>query len=478
LLYDLITITSWRKARYATLLLSSQKKLYPEMTMPNNNDKPDGTNHSHPSTGSGESAEILRIESIVSGGNGMARHPDGHVVFVPRTAPGERVEVEYIEDHRQWRRARVLKLHEASPDRCDPPCPYYASCGGCQLQHLDYAGSQIPAKAAIIADALRRIGKIEVDAPEITSSEHELGYRNRVSFVFRRRGKETVAGYHNVYDPLDLVDIDACLLAEQPINDVWAALRSAWNRAADYLPPGHELRLTFRVNSDSAVALAIEGGRGPGRPDKLLEIATGLVAVWVLDRRGDIVGHAGSPWLDERIGSYVVPLAGTGFLQVNREMAAHLDAYVRGQCGEVSGKRIVDAYCGFGLRALELARSGASAVGIERDRYAIKTAIQLAERTSTPVRFVLGEVERILKRFVPADTVILNPPRRGVDRPVIATLMQSDVTRVIYVSCDPATLARDLHRLAERFKLDALRGFDLFPQTAHVETVATLKRVD
>jgi 23S rRNA (uracil1939-C5)-methyltransferase len=446
--------------------------------MKNNDPKNDKTNSTGPSYDSGKSSGVLTIESIVSGGDGIARHPDGYVVFVPRTAPGDHVEVEYIEKQKQWRRARVLKLHETSPDRVDPPCPYYASCGGCQIQHLDYTGAQIPAKAAIIADALRRIGKIEIDAPEVVASEHEFDYRNRVSFVVKRSDDTVTAGYHDVYDASRLVDIERCLLAEDPINDVWAALHSAWGRVTDSLPPGRELRLTFRVNAEGAVGLAIEDSRGPGRPDKILEIAEELVAVWVLNHRGDLLGHAGSMSLDERIGSYVVPLAGTAFLQVNRTVAAHLDAYVQDQCGEVRGQRIIDAYCGFGLRALELARAGASAIGIERDRYAIKTAIQLAEQSSTPCRFMVGEVERVLKRFVPADTVILNPPRRGVDRPVIETLLQRDVKRVIYVSCDPATLARDLRRLSDRYTLGALRGFDLFPQTAHVETVVTLKQKD
>jgi 23S rRNA (uracil1939-C5)-methyltransferase len=442
--------------------------------MMNNDTNNDHTDVPRPAGDSTDPADLLRIDSIVSGGDGLARHPDGRVVFIPRTAPGERVEVEYLETRKQWRRARVLRLRQASPGRRDPPCPYYTECGGCQLQHLDYLGSQIPAKAAIIADALRRIGKLEIDPPEVIASDHDTGYRNRVSFAAKRSGNDVTAGYHNAYDAGRIVDVDRCLLAEEPINGVWAGMRAAWPDAADSLPPGRELRLTFRANADGAVGLAIEGSRGPGRPDKLLSAAAGLTAVWVLNHRGDTIARAGAQTLDERVGPYVVPLAGTAFLQVNREVAAQLDAYVQNQCGNVRGKTVIDGYCGFGLRALELARRGASAVGIERDRYAIKTAVGLAEQSSTPCRFVSGDVERVLKRFVPADTVILNPPRRGVDPRVVDTLLQREVERIIYVSCDPATLARDLHRLSDRYTLVALRGFDLFPQTAHVETVAVL----
>ncbi|UCH84337.1 MAG: class I SAM-dependent RNA methyltransferase [Candidatus Latescibacterota bacterium] len=442
----------------------------------NDNHNLERNGRSHDTDDLKESSDLLHIDSIVAGGDGMARRSDGCVVFVPRTAPGERVEVEYLATQRQWRRARLLRLHEASPDRRDPPCPHYAQCGGCQLQHLDYRCAQIPAKSAIVADALRRIGKMDLIPPEVAVSDHELGYRNRVSFVLKRKPNRVVAGYHNVFDASVTVDVDRCLLAEEPINAVWNGLRSAWDLTSAALPPRRELRMTFRATDDGEVGLAIEGSREPGRPDRLLEITDGLAAVWVLNPRGDVVGHAGRPSLDERVGQHVIPLAGTAFLQVNRTVAALLDGYVLQQCGQVRGKRVIDAYCGFGLRALELAQRGASAIGIERDRYAITTAVHLAERSSTPCRFVTGDVERVLKRFVPADVVILNPPRRGVDRRVIDILSQREVDRIVYVSCDPATLARDLRRLSDRFKLDTLQGFDLFPQTAHVETVATLKR--
>ena len=449
--------------------------------------------------------DILQIDSIIAGGDGLARHPDGFVVFVPRTAPGERVEVEYIETRRQYRRARLLRVIESSPVRRDPPCPYYDRCGGCQLQHLDYAKGQLPVKAAIIAEAFRRIGKIEIEPPDITASPQEFGYRNRVSLVtgFPAAGAagkkaagasaasagaaapgtkapdpaKITAGYHRFDDPAGLVEVEHCPLADPSINKVWAALRSVWDHTIECLPPGPELRLTFRAGFGDAVGLAIEGGRGKGRPEGLLDFADHLVAVWRLGRGGDISGGAGAKTLEERIGPYEVPLSGTAFLQVNRAAAARLDGYVKELCGPVSGQCIVDAYCGFGLRALDLAKLGATMAGIERDRHAVGTAKGLARRLGIPARFVAGEVEFNLKHSLPADLVILNPPRHGLSGPVIDTLLRREVPRVIYVSCNPATLARDVQRLSAGFKLESLRAFDLFPQTAHVETVAWLTRV-
>jgi 23S rRNA (uracil1939-C5)-methyltransferase len=148
------------------------------------------------------------------------------------------------------------------------------------------------------------------------------------------------------------------------------------------------------------------------------------------------------------------------------------------QCGEVEGRRVVDAYCGYGVRSLEASSAGADVVGIDFDRRAIRTARALAERLGNepPARFVTARVEAAIAAQLPADVVMLNPPRRGLAPPVTSALLARPPRRVVYASCDPATLARDLRALAPSFDLVGARGFDLFPQTAHVEVVATLSR--
>jgi len=386
------------------------------------------------------------------------------------------VAVTYTESHRQWRRGVVERLVEPGPDRRDPPCPLYGRCGGCQLQHLN-PDAQRSARGAIIQDALRRIGKLDLDTIEVESDERDLGYRNRVSFVLRRDGDDIVAGYHDVGDPDGIVDVDTCPLAEAAINDVWQTLRNKWGEGAALLPPASELRLTLRATSDGAVGLAIEGGRKPGNLEELVKNVEGLTAVWSMSRDGSLVG-AGEPTLPERVGEYELALAGTAFLQVNRAMASRLDAYVREQCGEVQGKSVVDAYCGFGVRTVTLARAEAAVTGIDADRYAIAMAGDLSKRSSVAPRLLADTVERVLPRMLPADLVVLNPPRRGVDKRSLQALVRKPPERIVYVSCDPATLARDLRVLSEQFEMIACRAFDLFPQTAHVETVVTLQRRD
>jgi 23S rRNA (uracil1939-C5)-methyltransferase len=424
-----------------------------------------GMSHDQPGT--------LRIASVVAGGDGMARRSDGCVVFVPRSAPGDVVEVEYTEIHRQWCRARITRVIETGPARLDPPCPYYERCGGCQLQHIRYE-SQLGLKVSIIVDSLRRLGGLDRPPPDITPSANEFGYRNRLSFVVRRSATGIAAGYHAFDDPRTVIDVDRCPLGEPALDGAWRGLRALWMREMERMPDGPELRLTLRANHAGSAGLAVEGFRTAGDVNAILGAAESLDAVWLLDDRGTIVARAGSKTLNERWGSWDVQLAGTSFMQVNRDTARHMLAYAQGQCGAVDGMRVVDAYCGFGLNALELSRLGANAVGIDADRHAVKEASRLAAQAGVPVRFVTGGVERVLHRELPADIVILNPPRHGVQRPVIEALIERPPRRIIYVSCNPATLARDLKGLAGRFELAACRAFDLFPQTAHVETVATL----
>jgi 23S rRNA (uracil1939-C5)-methyltransferase len=417
----------------------------------------------------------VQIDSIIAGGDGLARQPDGPVVFVPRTAPGDRVEVEIVEQHKQWARGRALRITEPGPARRDAPCPVYEACGGCQLQHLDYE-AQLKAKSDIISDALRRLGGIEIESPVVTASPRQLGYRNRITFTLRRHPDGVVAGFHGLADPDRIVAVDRCPLAEDTLNELWESLRANWAPNADNLPPGNELRLTLRASSTGELGLAVEGGEDYGDPETLLETVPGLRSLWSVDEDGAIDWYAGEAWLKERWGEQTFGVAGLSFVQVNREAAESLESYVMEQCGDVSGRRVIDGYCGFGLRSMRLAWAGARVVGIDADEDAIDAAGAAAAESGAAARFVAAPLEEALRTELPADLVLLNPPRRGVDRQVVEALLKKPPESVVYISCDPATLARDLKMLSASFKLTACRGFDLFPQTAHVETVVSLAR--
>ena len=414
----------------------------------------------------------LRIDSIAAGGEGVGRLPDGRVAFVHRTAPGDLVEAVLTERRDRWARGRLLRVLEPSPQRREAPCRYYAQCGGCTLEHLEYA-AQLRAKARIVADALTRIGGVATEPPEVVASPNELRYRNRVSFALRREEHgRVVAGFHALDDPDRIVDLDgSCLLFEEPIARVWDALRAEWGPDARRLPSGQQLRLTLRATAAGEVSLLVEGGYSPGRPDELVERIDGLAAVWHRPGEAPAALAAGAPGLPETWGDETLELSGTAFLQVNRGAAQLLEAHVAALVGDATGLRVVDAYCGVGLHARRLARAGARVVGIEADPQAVEEARRAAPGGAT---FAEGAVEALIAEHLPADLVILNPPRAGVHADVAAALLVAPAPRIVYVSCSPATLARDVRRLAPGYALEQLRSFDLFPQTAHVETVALL----
>lgn len=422
----------------------------------------------------------------------MGRLPDGRVVFVPRTAPGDRVRVRITRDRTRWSRGQVVELLEAGEGRRDAPCPLYDRCGGCQLQHLRYR-DQVAWKGRRIASALSRIGGVEmegsargrrsapageeaaassVDPVPVEPSPSEWRYRNRVSFTLRRlRGGRVVAGFHRRDRPGWIVDVHRqCLLPEDPISTVWIELRRAWGAGARRLPPGGELRLTLRSGGDG-VGLVIEGGEAGGDAPALVGDVPGLVSVVHRPRQGGWRHLAGVEtvadlWLGEPI-----PLAGTTFLQVNREAGEALHRSVLGELGNPAGLRIVDAYCGVGAYGRRLAHHGARVVGLELDPLAVEAA-----RRGAPPGFQVreGRVEECLEAALPADRVILNPPRTGLHEAVPQLLTAHPVPRILYISCDPGTLARDLDRLGSAYRVRRVAGFDLFPQTAHVESVVTL----
>jgi 23S rRNA (uracil1939-C5)-methyltransferase len=406
----------------------------------------------------------VTVRAIAAGGAGVADLPDGRVVFVPRTAPGDRASVHIEKSKPRWATASLRALLEPSAERREAPCVLYDVCGGCQLQHLPYE-KQLEWKARFVADALERIGGIELHAaPAIVASARQTFYRSRITFTLRRlRGGRVVAGFHALARPDRLVDVHGeCLLPREPLLDAWRALRSAWGAGAELLPRGDRLRLTLRAEP-GGVVLVVEGGVPGWSAAPLLEATASLVAIW--HRPGE-----------ERSQPYLVAgSAGAGppaFAQVNADVAARMVDRVLSLVGRPG--TAVDAYAGAGEYARRLAESGWKVTAIELDPAACEAA-----RRSSRGRYVVleGRVEDRLPETLPADLLIVNPPRAGLDPSVVRHVLESPPERAVYISCDPATLARDVAALAGAYTLSSVECFDLFPQTAHVETVLALARV-
>lgn len=399
----------------------------------------------------------LEIASIAAGGDGVGR-TEGIVVFVPRTAPGDIARVR-IARAKRFARGQLLSLEATSPARVDPPCPHYTTdrCGGCQLQHLAY-DAQLAAKSVIIGDALRRIGRRDVADPVVEPSDATWRYRRKLTLHVRRTREGWVAGLHPFDDPAAVFDLADCPITDERVMSVWRELRAAF----DVLPPVPALRVAVSL-LDGGAAVTVEGGRVWRAPEQLLDRARSVTEVWWRPEEGTLRRVAA------RTGEQH---AGAAFAQVNAGVAARLRDRLLAGVRALAPAHVIDAYAGTGATAVPLAADGRRVTAIELDRAAVEA---LRSRLAPPSNVIGGRVEDHIAHALPADVVLLNPPRAGVDERVTGVLQarRDDVRALFYVSCDPATLARDLARMPG-YRLVAVHGYDMFPQTAHVETLCEL----
>ena len=402
----------------------------------------------------------LEIESIASGGDGVARS-DGLVVFVPRTAVGDRA-VASVTVTGRLARGILERIERAGPDRVAPECVHYEGdrCGGCQLQHLSVP-AQREAKRRIISDTLRRIGKREVPPPEIQSGANAWRYRRKLTLALRRTGEGWMCGLHAFDDPSHVFSLKDCRISDERLMAVWREILAA----AAHFPQAMQLRGAVRLLGDSTnrAAFVLEGGRDWNSAEAFFTAVPSLAALWWMPENG------ARRLLGDRREQHE---PGASFAQVNPEVAARLEAFVVGAVMAHAPATVVDAYSGAGDVAVALAARGVRVVAIELDAEASAWA---ASRLPAGSRAVTARVEDAIRNTLPTDVVILNPPRTGVDARVTSALAGSTPAprAIVYVSCDPATLARDLSRLPG-WTIKKLTAFDMFPQTAHVETVCEL----
>jgi 23S rRNA (uracil1939-C5)-methyltransferase len=399
----------------------------------------------------------VTVESIAAGGDGVAR-AEGFVVFVPRSAPGD-VGVVDIAMRGSFARAPFSTLVSGSASRVDPSCPHYTidRCGGCQLQHLNYR-AQLDAKGGIIRDSIVRIGKRQIEQPHVEPSASQWRYRRKLTLAMQRQGARWIAGLHPYDSPRRIFALNDCPITDERVVAIWKTVM----QAQSLLPPASALRGAVRIDETSAT-FVVEGGDVWPEAPRFFEAVPELAELW---------------WIPERKRRRLMQQRGTAsplgasFAQVNAPVAARMHGYVLARVMSYSPASVIDGYSGAGELARALASAGVRVSAIELDPDASAHAARLLPAGSQSIS---GKVEEVLPSLLPADVVVLNPPRTGVDGRVAEQLEECDpVPRaVVYVSCNPATLARDLSRMP-RFRIAALRAYDMFPQTAHVETVCEL----
>ena len=385
----------------------------------------------------------LTIDTLTNMGVGLGR-VDGWVVMVPSTLPGERVRTRIYRNHKNYSDGDLLRILRASPDRRDPKCPLFGTCGGCQYQHLVYE-RQLEWKRRQVAELLEHMAKlVDVDVRPVIGSPREWHYRSKITPHFKkpRDGKIDAIGFLAIGSRSRIVDVEYCAIATETINHGLAAQRKE----------------VF------------------DNPGKFKKGATVLIR----DADGTLATNPNEPVIELVDGIRFDFLAGS-FFQNNPFILPEFTRYVSSQARDSGARFLVDAYCGSGLFCLTAAKHFERVAGIEISESAIEWAQRNAEQNGIDnCQLHAGRAEQIFAQIdFPAEeaAVVIDPPRKGCDTAFIGQLARYAPRTIIYVSCNPATQIRDLQPLHEAgYIVTTVQPFDLFPQTKHLECVATLRR--
>ncbi len=387
------------------------------------------------------------IEDVAFGGDGVAKVSD-LVLFVPFTVDGDEAEVDITGTRRRYARGRLVRIIAPSRHRVPPACPYYTCCGGCRIQHIAY-GHQLELKRRQVEEIFKRIANISpAPVAPVIPSPRPFGWRGKAEFHLtgrchgpRRTGLMALASH-------ELIEVERCGIVEESINRKYQSFRDVIQSGEIRVPGERQV-----IWSDEPDEPTTEIFTGPGRPPDVERV--------VRDRR--------------------LTVPGRGFFQANVALVGELVEQVVGMCGLTGRETVIDAYGGAGLFSLFLGPRAGRLFGIEGDREAVRCAgINLNRAGLSHAEFLHGDVADILRSAFPshrgtAEVIVLDPPRDGCSEGVLEGVAALRPERIVYVSCNPTTQARDVRLLAGRgYGLNLLQPLDMFPQTAHIEVVALL----
>ena len=449
----------------------------------------------------GQSLSVT-IDDLAFGGEGVGR-ADGYVVFVRGGVPGDRLRVRLDQARSRFGRGIIEAIEEPSPHRVAAPCPYFGRCGGCRLQHVDYR-AQLAFKSKQVQDALQRIGGLEtVEMRPIVPAEQIYGYRNKMEFTVarKRQGEGLTIGLHEAERYDAVLDVERCLLQSDRMNAHLAEARgflsesglTAWDQdSGEGLLRFLMLREGYRtgetmvnvVTSSPAVSelapLAERVGALSPRATSVVMNVNPKKASVAIGVEEHLLG--GRDHIRESLGGIEFQVSANSFFQTNTAQAERLFALVL-EATELTGDETVfDLYAGTGAISLQLARRCRHVYGVELAPAAVADAARNAVTNQIDnCTFLAGEVRfalpQLIAQGVRAETVVADPPRAGFHPKALRALIQLAPARIVYVSCNPATLARDLGELVHGgYRVDWVQPVDMFPHTPHIEAIARLSR--
>ncbi|MBS6348162.1 MAG: 23S rRNA (uracil(1939)-C(5))-methyltransferase RlmD [Oscillospiraceae bacterium] len=440
----------------------------------------------------------LEITGYTAEGMGVARW-EGRVVFIPGTILGERWEVQLLKVKTNVAWGRAVRLLDPSPERVELDCPLAGRCGGCQYRHMTYE-EELRAKRQRVQDALTRVGGVSLELPQVLGAENPLRYRNKVQFPVAQEKRGLAVGYYRARSH-DVLDVDDCLLQPEAVTTLRRAFKGWMER---YRVPAYDegtcqgliRHLYVRTNqaSEALCCVVANGTRLPHAPELVQSLRqaaptlAGLVLNTNTKNTNVILGPNyrtiwGRDFLEERLCGMTFRLSVPSFFQINRAQTERLYAQALEFAGLTGQETVLDLYCGIGTISLALAQRAGQVIGAEIVPEAVQDAQANAARNQVSnARFLCGDAGeaafQLAAEGVRPQVICVDPPRKGLAPEVPEILASMAPERIVYVSCDPATLARDVKRFGELgYPAVKSQAVDLFPRTAHVETVVLLSKL-
>ena len=454
----------------------------------------------------------VEITGVADKGRGVGRDANNRVIFVEHVAPGDVVDVKIVKKKPEFLDGYAIHYHKLSEDRVEPFCEHFHLCGGCRWQHLSYEG-QIRHKELVVRDCLKRIAKVEAkEFLPIIPATKTTYYRNKLEYAFSNKRwitkEEIETGVSNLDDVLGfhrpgafdkIVDIKHCWLQAEPSNELRITAKNiAIEHGLDFYDlrtnEGFMRHIMIRLTSAGELMLIVSFFKNDEKKikrylDAVVEKMPQLTSVFycINPKMNDYVGdlemicYHGKPYIEEQLGHVRFKIGPKSFFQTNSWQARVLYDKVVEFAGLTGAENVYDLYTGVGSIALYVAKYCKHVVGIEEVPEAIVDAGENAKMNGTTnCTFYAGDVKNILtaefaEKHGKPDLVITDPPRAGMHGDVVKMFLQLEAPKIVYVSCNPATQARDLFLLSEKYELLKIQPVDMFPHTHHVETVALLK---
>lgn len=443
---------------------------------------------------------VVKIDSVSSDGNGVA-HIDGFAVFVPQTVDGDKIKMLVVKVQKNFAYGKMLEIIEPSDKRCEPMCKHYKRCGGCQIRHIKY-DAQLDIKRDIVENAMRRIGKFEnFKVDEIVGMEVPERYRNKMVFPVGNVHGKNVCGFYAMRSH-NIIPLDDCSLGDEINREINCAVIEYMNEnnVSAYDEKSHKgiIRRVFTRKSFSTneiiVVVSANAKSLPKREkliSKLRNVSDRIVGI-VLNintKKNNLVltEENVTLWGRDRISDTLCgvkfDISPQSFFQVNPVQTEKLYSKALEYADIDENTSVMDIYCGIGTISLCAAKEAKNVVGVEIVERAIEDAKENAVKNGiTNATFYADSAENIVPKLIEKgerpDVVVLDPPRKGSDEATLGAIIKAQPKRIVYVSCNPATLARDTRFLNDNgYTITATTAFDLFPHTTHVETVCLMSRI-